>query len=417
MSTDSTELTFVRCPSCRSLVPAMSTRCRMCGSQLDASSEAEETEGKDKPVSSRVRQRTMTQPREDLAATVKKLREDVSSEKVNEVEASGSSKLEAGESAEGALSDDDPLSAYIEEVEEEIESEAEDDLFDSDDYTDSDSEDENEDEPEDDLDVDDEPDETYEDKKSHSENNGASASKQAAKAGGSPRVIVESGNRRQGGGLSFGKKKEAETSSREPVQMKVAADKEPAGKKELLEESKKASSARGSSPAVERPAMRDKDREDKKSSDRGTEKSARDNPGADRIPSQKTHSSFQSSVAKRSKSNHGMLFGWMVSYVKPEGEAIELREGKFFVTASSLKKSDLVLEDESVSTPHAMVTVSEDNGLQIQDLMSDRGFYVKRRKSSSFEQEEDVTVINHGDRIKFGEVEFLVSLIAHVGEK
>ena len=36
MATDSTELTFVRCPSCRSLVPAVSTRCRMCGATLDA---------------------------------------------------------------------------------------------------------------------------------------------------------------------------------------------------------------------------------------------------------------------------------------------------------------------------------------------------------------------------------------------
>ena len=30
----SDELTFVRCPSCRSLVPAVSTRCRMCGAPL-----------------------------------------------------------------------------------------------------------------------------------------------------------------------------------------------------------------------------------------------------------------------------------------------------------------------------------------------------------------------------------------------
>ena len=35
MAIDSTELTFVRCPSCRSLVPAVSTRCRMCGASLD----------------------------------------------------------------------------------------------------------------------------------------------------------------------------------------------------------------------------------------------------------------------------------------------------------------------------------------------------------------------------------------------
>ena len=44
MSTDSTELTFVRCPSCRSLVPAAQKRCRMCGAVLDASGQPERSE-------------------------------------------------------------------------------------------------------------------------------------------------------------------------------------------------------------------------------------------------------------------------------------------------------------------------------------------------------------------------------------
>ncbi|NDC37773.1 MAG: hypothetical protein EBZ48_06940, partial [Proteobacteria bacterium] len=60
MSTDSTELTFVRCPSCRSLVPAISTRCRMCGATLEASAAAEEGEQEPRK-SGRVRQRTMSE--------------------------------------------------------------------------------------------------------------------------------------------------------------------------------------------------------------------------------------------------------------------------------------------------------------------------------------------------------------------
>ena len=41
---DSTELTFVRCPNCRSLVPAVSTRCRMCGAPLDLGDETSDEE-------------------------------------------------------------------------------------------------------------------------------------------------------------------------------------------------------------------------------------------------------------------------------------------------------------------------------------------------------------------------------------
>lgn len=40
MSSEDTELTFVRCPSCRSLVPAVATRCRMCGHQFSSQEES-----------------------------------------------------------------------------------------------------------------------------------------------------------------------------------------------------------------------------------------------------------------------------------------------------------------------------------------------------------------------------------------
>lgn len=47
MSAESTELKFVRCPSCKSLVPSVATRCRMCGHQFDASSTKEIKETKE----------------------------------------------------------------------------------------------------------------------------------------------------------------------------------------------------------------------------------------------------------------------------------------------------------------------------------------------------------------------------------
>jgi hypothetical protein len=113
----------------------------------------------------------------------------------------------------------------------------------------------------------------------------------------------------------------------------------------------------------------------------------------------------------------GRLFGWLVSYTNTKGVATELREGKFFVTRSSLKENDLIIGDESVSTPHAMITVSIDTGLQVQDLMSASGFYVKKRGSETFQREYYTTVVEHGDSVRFGAVEYLVSLVAHVGTR
>ena len=59
MSADSIELTFVRCPSCRSLVPAASSRCKMCGAGLEATAQPDKSE-EERKKTGRVRQNTMT---------------------------------------------------------------------------------------------------------------------------------------------------------------------------------------------------------------------------------------------------------------------------------------------------------------------------------------------------------------------
>jgi hypothetical protein len=111
------------------------------------------------------------------------------------------------------------------------------------------------------------------------------------------------------------------------------------------------------------------------------------------------------------------LFGWLVSYSGQHGTGTELREGKFFVTKSSLKENDLILSDASISTPHAMVTVSVETGLLVQDLLSATGVFIKRRGTDTYVRELYSARFEHGDFIRFGGVEFLVTLIAHVGQK
>jgi hypothetical protein len=123
------------------------------------------------------------------------------------------------------------------------------------------------------------------------------------------------------------------------------------------------------------------------------------------------HREGQASGPKTGKMRPGRLFGWLVSFESPDGRAIELREGKFFVTGSSIRPTDLVIEDPSISTPHALMSVSADNGLLIQDLMSERGLFVRAGERGQYKREDGVVEVNHGDWVRFGDVEFLVTVV------
>ena len=74
-------------------------------------------------------------------------------------------------------------------------------------------------------------------------------------------------------------------------------------------------------------------------------------------------------------------------------------------------------DDPSVSTPHAMVQINPSRGFVVQDLMSEYGVHVCRRGSSDFVREDEPVAVEHGDVLRIGEIEFVVSLIAEVGVK
>jgi len=119
----------------------------------------------------------------------------------------------------------------------------------------------------------------------------------------------------------------------------------------------------------------------------------------------------QQSGPKTGKMRPGRLFGWLVSFESPDGRAIELREGKFFVTGSSIRGTDLVIEDPSISTPHALMSVSAEQGFLIQDLMSERGVFVRVGERGQYKREDGVVELKHGDWVRFGDVEFLVTVV------
>ncbi len=498
MATDSTELTFVRCPSCRSLVPAVSTRCRMCGAGLDASGEGEDLDREKK--SGRVRQRTMSQPQSELNSAVSKLRASegatvphttpeatqavVAPPPVQPAAAPGpaAANFEEPESLE------DPLSAYIEEVDEPDPSKT----------------------LEKQSPVHTPPDVVVE----HNGNGHAAIEKPEMKAaparpvepsipaasiitarppvaeavipsaaktepvvsepeGEAPaqRVIVESGLRRHGkpSGLSFSRGREEvrpqsgahpQPQSERQAQPKPAAMPQPERQQprqeqaERSERSERAEAVQFSreekrerqtppqqqvqpqrqreperrEPEKREPERREPERREperrehqERREDRREHHERRENDRRDH-PREKQERNTQpvaraAEGTKRAEQQAGRLFGWLVNYSHPDGVATELREGKFFVTASSLKSSDLIVDDPSISTPHALVSVTVDLGLQVQDLMSDRGVFIRRRGDDSYRRESDVARVEHGDWLRFGDVEYLVSLIAHVGVK
>jgi pSer/pThr/pTyr-binding forkhead associated (FHA) protein len=100
----------------------------------------------------------------------------------------------------------------------------------------------------------------------------------------------------------------------------------------------------------------------------------------------------------------------LVSFENPDGRAIELRGGRFFITGSNIRDTDLILEDQSISTPHALMSIT-DRGMMVQDLMSDRGTFVRSRGDSQYRREDGIIEVQHGDWLRFGDVEFLVTIV------
>ena len=64
MASESSELTFVRCPSCRSLVPTSASRCRICNNPLDGGAKASESDPTKQ--GGRVRQKTISASADEL---------------------------------------------------------------------------------------------------------------------------------------------------------------------------------------------------------------------------------------------------------------------------------------------------------------------------------------------------------------
>ena len=401
MATDSTELTFVRCPACRSLVPAMSSRCRMCGAGLDPVDEASE-----QVPAARERKKTVVYtPGVDLEedAQVEALKaesEQATSDPlagfVDEVSSEPEPVLEAATKPLDSLeSESDPLAAMIsEDIVDPIEPQAE----------------------------------------------------------VAPKVIIEQGRGKRGG-LSFSEPEpqalveevaEAPAPKEDPLanlydeedsqEAGVAADplmdfqedsletaepspvvpeptvSEPVTEmvveevvEEVIEDEVVSSSAKASTSAeassfAEAPEDKTADKEEK----------VFEAPKPILEPVQ--HAVPAATEAPKVSAGSSGLIGWLVS-ASSDDFIIELRGGKRFITGTKLKDADLVLDHPSVSTPHAMLLVADDGSCVVQDLMSDSGVFMRSSSQSDFTKTEERFELSHGQGIVFGELEFIVVLI------
>ena len=404
MATES-EVTFIRCPSCRSLIPASSARCRMCGVSLEGSGAKAEEPAKPQ---GRVRQQTSSIPAADVSVTDPK-------------QAASAGKLE----------ESDPLEELLKELEnEEAEDESEEDLFDDEDDQDDFEEDDEDDIEESNSDdiknkkVSDEADPLAD----FFEEDEEPSKKSKSTVKGKPRLY-------KGFAKRFVAKSKEDRVARKNVSKKENSIEKPMQPRVIQAESIKEDAAEvKKAEIVKVPELMNKVSEKIEPSTNGTshetvkevevlalqeEKKPESNTGGWVRKATKEMSPIEVAKLVGGKADkttvQGRLFGWFVNYAVPEGQAIELREGRFFISGSKLKPTDIVIADGSVSTPHALVIVSSQGGLIVQDLMSERGVFKRDTKDSAYKREHDPVALQHGDWIRFGDVEFTVAIIPHIG--
>ena len=452
MASEPSDLTFVRCPSCRSLVPASAARCRICNNPLDSLAQSEGG-GEAAKGTGRIRQRTVTAAPQDV---------------ISAVVAAKTEKALAASAAPSVQGDDefDPLGAYLQDLEgvDEVVATAPEALQPDRTAPAQRAEDDDDDEEDDpfDLDLFDEPvvekptsaapeqrpvkqpavHDPFDDEITIDTVAPKAVVAKEREAEVRPHTPMPAAPRRdeqrprgveaqQGGGQQKGggeaRKNEARPPQRSEPQRSEPPRSEPQ-RSERMQEQRQNRPAPTQQRAPEPPRAPEPQRP--KRDERDERRQDHNRPAQQQPPEQRHEQRHEqgrragdpqqhatvsertqaSTGPKTGKMRPGKLFGWLVSYESPDGRAIELREGKFFVTASSIKGTDLILEDPSISTPHALMSISE-GGFLVQDLMSDHGVFVRHDERAEYQQEESLVRVSHGDWLRFGEVEFLVIIV------
>jgi len=108
------------------------------------------------------------------------------------------------------------------------------------------------------------------------------------------------------------------------------------------------------------------------------------------------------------------LIGWLVSYGLDEmGLSYEIRAGRSFVASDgTCPERSLLIDDDTISSPHLAVRATAKHKVMVQDIFSDFGSYIMRGNADKEQPITGPTEVRHGDWIRIGKnVRFQVCLI------
>ena len=384
MGAEETELTFVRCPSCRSLIPAVATRCRMCGFVLkeNGTSESAAEPASPPPLDSkksRVRQRSVSLSKAELS----ELKSDLGLESTGEgasVEppAPEPAPAEPAEPAVEAPKLDRSLD-YVLGSEEEAEQSSSRSIIDRIIENTEDSE----------------PEEPEVFAQPQVEEQAAPPSESII-LGAPPEEasVVETDEDATEGKRKRKRRRSRKRKRRGDEPLEGASEESEA---ELIEEEEAPSSVEVSQPEVEQVSVNNH------SEDKVMEQAVRE----ERRPRKELP------VKANPKKD---LIGWFVNFESGFGDATEIRAGRFFVGSERVKSTDLVIDHDTISAPHCLISASREGGMRVQDLMSEQGTYVKKSGKKNYVQPTEAVELEHGDYVKLGEYEVMVCIIPAAGK-
>lgn len=394
MTTEETELTFVRCSNCRSLIPAIATRCRMCGAQFEKKADAGETPGSQDSQSqnrqSRVRQRTISASADE----VEQLKRDAFVPQQQEQTPPPASSFRLGGGAPPREAPQPPPMESIrnyaapEIAEESFEEEA---AVAEEDYDESlathhspskesfrfvDRVSQQDDDWNDEGDV-------------AGEENGLGDEEEEDMA---DDIMSDDGSHPAHAARGEGRKKRR--------RRRRKRSQNPIGGESLDSHSEHAR------PELHAPV------EEPHYERSEPERMAAPMATQSREREQRRNEPAPSSAEPQAVRGEGKLVGWLVSFGdSAQGVSTEIRAGRFFLGRQRLRGNDFIIPHQSISTPHCMIVAGGTDSLVIQDLMSEGGTQLRRAGESSFSPITNAINVQHGDWVRFGQYEAMVCLL------
>lgn len=132
-------------------------------------------------------------------------------------------------------------------------------------------------------------------------------------------------------------------------------------------------------------------------------------------------SSFDTEREQLAKARVGFkksrILGFLISFDKDEhGEILEVREGRSIVSSKLVEQSDILLvDDDSVSNPHAVIKADKKGNIMLLDQLSESGSAVIRAGTAAEIDAVGTAIeLRQGDIIRFGARYFIFCAVPKI---